>query len=185
MRIGVDLDGVTADIGPELLYRLSLEGIDVSAGFRQFKIEEQFNVRKGWIGEQFADPTFFLNAKPFEDAWTMINKWFSKGHDIFFITCRWESNRPETERWLDEWDLPYNELVMQCTHGEKWLAMEDREIPVLIEDRDSEVKATLDAGYSAIMMNRSWNEHVSGAYVVDNFYQIDNEMILEQIDGAL
>ena len=175
MRIGIDLDGVTADIGPEILIRLKLAGHEVPKNFqfKMFDIAKQFNVDPGWLGQQFADPTFWLNAKPFEDAWTCINKWFSQGHDIFFITCRWEANRPETDRWLNEWDLPFNELFMGMEHTRKCEIMEANDIPILIEDRTSEVEAVVHAGKTAIMLDRTWNSPVAGAINVQSFYEID------------
>lgn len=173
MRIGIDLDGVTADIGREIKHRLNLAGVDTSAGFQQFDIAKQFGVTREWIGEQFSDPAFWLNAIPYEDAWTIINKWFSKSQDIFFITCRRESNRPETERWLDEWDIPYNELVMGMDHGQKWVDCKKRDIDFLIEDRDTEIMSALDNGVTAVMMQRDYNAHVDGAITVGSFYEID------------
>lgn len=175
MRIGIDVDGVTADIGDEILYRLQEEGNIIPPGFvfHQFDISQQFGVGGDWIGKQFADPTFWLNAKPFEDAWTCINKWFSKGHDIFFITCRWEVNRPETERWLNEWDLPYNELFMGIPHLNKHKVMQKHNIPVLIEDRNTEIEQVLANGLTGVLMDRTWNGPVEGAYYVKSFYEID------------
>lgn len=175
MRIGIDADGCIADIGKEILTRLRLDGIEIPEGFefQQFDIASQFPVDKEWIGNQFSDPTFWLNAVPFPDAWVMINKWFGDGHDIFVITCRWEGNRAETERWFYEWDIPFNEIFMGMPHGGKHEVMKKNDISILIEDREMEVERTLAAGLTGILLDRSWNTHLEGAIYAKDFYEID------------
>jgi hypothetical protein len=54
-----------------------------------------------------------LNVKPYVDAWYFINEWFGKGFDIEFYTDRDPKFREVTERWLREWDIPYNELIFR------------------------------------------------------------------------
>ena len=52
-----------------------------------------------------------LNMMPYVDAWNFINEWFGKGYDVFLHTERDPKFREVTERWLREWDIPYNELI--------------------------------------------------------------------------
>ena len=58
-----------------------------------------------------------LNVMTYVDAWYFINEWFGKGFDIEFYTDRDPQFREVTERWLHEWDIPYNELIFRKDVG--------------------------------------------------------------------
>ena len=50
---------------------------------------------------------------PYVDAWHFINEWFGKGFDIELFTDRDPTFKDVTERWLREWDIPYNKLIFR------------------------------------------------------------------------
>jgi hypothetical protein len=54
-----------------------------------------------------------LNVMPYVDAWHFINEWFGKGFDIELFTDRDPKFKDVTERWLHEWDIPYNKLIFR------------------------------------------------------------------------
>ena len=54
-----------------------------------------------------------LNVMPYVDAWNFINEWFGKGFDIELFTDRDPKFKDVTERWLQEWDIPYNKLTFR------------------------------------------------------------------------
>jgi len=54
-----------------------------------------------------------LNVMPYVDAWHFINEWFGKGFDIELFTDRDPTFKDVTERWLHEWDIPYNKLIFR------------------------------------------------------------------------
>ena len=54
-----------------------------------------------------------LNVMPYVDAWNFINEWFGKGFDIELFTDRDPKFKDVTERWLQEWDIPYNKLIFR------------------------------------------------------------------------
>ena len=84
MRIGLDIDGVIAKSMDELVirYRKDIDPTylcnDPYNQWKFYDIELVLeDASREWIDEQFHDPTYFLNAKPFEDAWYAITRWFS------------------------------------------------------------------------------------------------------------
>lgn len=54
-----------------------------------------------------------MNVMPYVDAWYFINEWFGKGFDIELLTDRDPKFKEVTERWLREWDIPYNALIFR------------------------------------------------------------------------
>lgn len=54
-----------------------------------------------------------LNVMPYVDAWYFINEWFGKGFDVELLTDRDPKFQEVTERWLQEWDIPYNKLIFR------------------------------------------------------------------------
>lgn len=54
------------------------------------------------------DDLYCLNQTATESGWYASNRWFAKGHDVFFMTSR--SNSNATNRWLDEWNLTFNNV---------------------------------------------------------------------------
>jgi uncharacterized HAD superfamily protein len=145
VRVGLDLDGVISDIQSEIILRLK-QDFDIDTDINQWKshyVHEQFpGLPNGWIDKQFYDPAFWLNAKCYEDAWNMINKWFMQGADIFIITCRTNDHGPftieVTERWLFEWELPYNKLIHSQIKLEKYDIVKEHQLDFFVEDDDRE-----------------------------------------------
>lgn len=173
MKIAIDLDGTVANITDELIERLSWDGIHVTEDeFMYEKIEDCFDVEEGWIKGHFDDPTFWLNATPYEDAWYCINKWFGAGHDIFIVTGRWHDT--PSCRWLDEWDIPYNDIYFDQPKGGKHTTIQKLGCDFMIDDRTIEVNPMVDEGVNALLINRPWNQrNKTKAIRIDSFYDVD------------
>lgn len=126
-RVFLDLDGVVANIEDEIALRIKRDyhrDVDTKS-FLHFDIAKNVDVSEGWVMEQIHDPTFFLNAIPFPDAWFWCNHYFSKGFDIIFLTCRPKEMQKVSERWLDEWQIGYNKVVAGIPRGRKMDYIED------------------------------------------------------------
>lgn len=178
MSIGIDLDGVIADLTPELLIRLKSIGVESNPeDWRSMYIEDVHpELPKGWASSQFADELFLMNAIAYESAFYCVNRWFFGGKDVFILTCRPESFRGVTERWLDEWGIAYNELFMGMPRLEKTSYLIDLGCDVFIEDHIGEAEKASDAGINTFLQLRPYNKHqkiknkvrrVEDLYVVD------------------
>ncbi len=176
MIVCIDVDGVIADISTEMCYRYGMAGIEVNLDdIKVFKYEDALGEPyKGFIRDQFDDPTFWLNALPYEDAWNVLNKWGDDGHDIHLVTARWD--REVTEEWLDMWDIPYTELHNGMAKGDKHKHVKEIGGVFMVEDRPEEVAALSDAEIVTFCVSRPYNQMVEESqyvFTVNNFYDID------------
>lgn len=159
MNIGVDLDGVIADVTTELVFRLNKLGIKSNPDeWTSMYVEERHpELPKGWASQQFKDPVFFLNAMADESAFYCINRWFYSGDDVFIVTCRPEELREITERWLDEWGIPYNNLIMDAKRYSKFEILLDLQCSVMIEDDGQEADNVAAHGIESYLRLHPYN----------------------------
>lgn len=141
MILCLDLDGVIANIQDEINLRLQKDfDVEPSYDWNTYYIEDRYpDLPADWLDNQFADPTFWLNAKCYEDAWNMVNKWFMTSNDVFIATCRDESTLEVTERWLDEWEINYNKLFVNQTRLEKYKVCHSIGADIFIDDDPHEI----------------------------------------------
>jgi uncharacterized HAD superfamily protein len=175
MIFALDIDGVTSNVTREMLYRVNAYGVDATdEDITTFKFEECLPVPKDFIVEQFQDQTFWLNQIPFEDAWTCINKWFSDGHDIFFITARHEDARESTYRWFEMWDIPFNDVLFGNEHMGKHEVITELGAKFFVEDRITEATEIARQGIMSFLMDRTYNKGETPAVRVKSMYDIDD-----------
>jgi uncharacterized HAD superfamily protein len=181
VRIALDIDGVIADIQTELEIRLKKD-YDISIAredWHTFLIEKQFpEVSGDWVMNQFADPSFYLNAICYPAAWYMVNKWFMSGNDVFLVTCRGPAHGEKTvaltERWLDEWEIGYNRLYHSQTRLEKYKTLVELEIDLFVEDDPHEVRLASEY-VNAFLMDHPYNRDsdIGSGTRISSLYQVD------------
>lgn len=110
--IALDLDGVLTDIGSQILKSVPNE---YSV---QLITDALFNVEANHLNDVFENPLFWRNLKPIKDSWHCVNKWFSSGYDVFFVTARRSSNSiDEIANWLEGWKIGYNDFIVTDQMG--------------------------------------------------------------------
>jgi len=185
MIIASDMDGVIANIFVEFEIRLKKD-FDIQKPWTEWTthyIAKEFEgiVPESWVDEQLGDPTFFLNAKPYESAWYMLNKWFMAGHDIYITTCRGhgdfysDETLQITERWLDEWEINYNQILGNLTRLEKWKTCEAIGADLLIEDDPHEILVAsqhLPAYMVAYPYNSNYD--IGAGIRINSLYELDD-----------
>lgn len=164
MRIGLDIDGVIAKSMDELVTRYRR---DIDPGYLCNDPYTQWNyydielvledASRDWINEQFHDPTYFLNAQPFEDAWYAVTRWFGIGHDIILITRRHNNAVEATERWFDEWAIPYNKLISGAVKSKKWEYLLEEECEVFVDDDPDEIIGASERGVQSFLRGHGYN----------------------------
>ena len=158
MILSFDIDGVICNLAEEMAFRLRQDGYEATVSdIKTFKIEDTFDVGEDWFDLQADDPTFWLNAKPYEDAWYMINKWFYQGHDVYFVTAREGKYTQLTERWLEMWDIPFNALA-HTEIGEKLEILDFLDAELFVEDRMEEANLIAKGGRVSYLVDRPWNQ---------------------------
>lgn len=74
-----------------------------------------------------------------------INQWDSQGHRIIFVTARKESARARTEQQLAELGLAWDQLIMGCTSGTRYLIND--KLNASDPDRALSVNLETDTGF--------------------------------------
>jgi hypothetical protein len=62
-------------------------------------------------------PERMVNAGLYEDALTIVNKWYDEGHIITFFTSRTELHRDVTTQWLNKHGFKYHGILMGKPRG--------------------------------------------------------------------
>jgi len=157
----LDIDGVVADITYELDFIALRDGHDQYDFSKSFDSKHWRDVE--WVYDAMQDEVFWRNLRPYEDAWHFVNEHFMSGVDVVFVTSRNPKWREVTEKWLDEWDIAYHEVLFTDA-GRKSELMKtlQGEVPwgeaaLLIEDNPLEVEAVNDANMLGVLMNRDYN----------------------------
>ncbi len=63
------------------------------------------------------EPERMATAQHYPDALETLNRWYRKGHIIYFFTSRTEDHREVTEKWLAEKGFKYHGMVMGKPRG--------------------------------------------------------------------
>lgn len=159
-KIALDLDGTIADTEAEIVRRLKLAGIkNVSDKVPAFKVENAYpELGENWIIDQMQDATFWLNQKPYKEAWYWVNDQFSKGNDIYIITRRRRKEAAWTERWLEDWDIIYNDIYYEMPLGAKGEYVKMLEADFLVDDRYEEVIACEKMNVPCYLLDKTYNK---------------------------
>ena len=59
----------------------------------------------------------FISASLIENSVENVNKLYDAGHFITFFTSRNEKDRKDTEKWLNEHNFKYHQLLMNKPRG--------------------------------------------------------------------
>ncbi len=111
--IVTDIDGVVADLNPEVIYRARKAGFKINESvvsapnYLWEDLSDQ--ITEEWVQAQFKDPTFWLNAKPYEDVWYWLNH-HSSEHEIIAVSHRPADMLSYSYRWFYDWDMPVDKI---------------------------------------------------------------------------
>lgn len=182
-RIGIDVDGVIANISNEISHRLKRDGFshDLSL-WKKYLLEENHpQVDEQWMLTQFKDPTFWLNAIPFKDAWHVLNNWFMNNIDIYLLTCRpSEYSKDVTYRWLDEWFINYNNIIFDIPKNQKHEYLQKLNISLFIEDNPVEAKIAAKTT-ETYLMDRPYNKRykIGHAKRISSMHEIEKKVFAD------
>jgi hypothetical protein len=77
------------------------------------------------------DSHLYKDAKVFEGALEIINKWHGEGHVITFFTARESKDREVTEDWLKRHGFKYNGLIMdkpRISEGQEYVWIDNKKV---------------------------------------------------------
>ena len=124
MKIGVDLDDVTAECAVPYLRRFAEEfGVTLpeqDLGWHTLRtIEDVSDAEKDRFRIALYDGAFFSELEPYADCPAVLEALAAAGHELYFITARAERRRAVTEIWLREKGLlKHAKAVHLKPHGD-------------------------------------------------------------------
>lgn len=161
MKLGVDIDGVLADIIDEVLRRanrefnLSLGRADVSH-FHLSEILEQHGVKTNWLYKTFKDEWFWASALPISPNIDTLRKWYKEGHWIHLITSRSPEVSMPTVAWLRRNNVPFHHLEFSSALR-KHEHMQKANLEVLFDDLFYEVNKVASFGFVGYVVRAPYN----------------------------
>lgn len=166
MKIGVDIDGVIADILTPLAARINKEfGHDIGLkDLDKFDLSDtlkKYDIKSTWLFKMFKDEWFWSEAIPYEENIQTLNEWKAQGHMIYLLTGRSSSTGIQTAAWLRRAKVSYSRLEFLKVM-KKYEFMLKEEIPVIFEDRFFEANKTASYGMRSFVIRRSYNTEYEG-----------------------
>lgn len=161
MNIGIDVDGVLADLMPGMLEVVKAQtGVDVDIDKYDSWTYLQDN-----FGFSTAEVLDFMDQTWFKGLVTMLEPGISKhissvqhaGHMVTIITQRTRPTHVDATAWLEENCIPYDALVFN--DGRNGLTKLDYPIDVLIDDSPYLVKEMVKyPGKKLYSLKQAWND---------------------------
>jgi uncharacterized HAD superfamily protein len=183
-RVGMDLDGVIADIAGQLLGFIHRTlGVALSVDeLTSEDIETCTPVSREQLVSFFRDPAFFQGVQPFPNAGRALTALRDSGCSLHIITDRfWYAGlHQHTEEWLREHRLPYDSLDF-ARKGEKHGFAAKLRLQWFIEDQLSNANL-LAQSCRVLLLDRPYNRQQGAqARRVERVYSLDEavERILE------
>lgn len=171
MRIGVDIDGVVANIHASLIPYLKKYKPDV-------KIQDilQYHLSKNNFGisekacrelfESWEKTLEFLKMNPMQGAQKGIRNLNEQGHEIYFLTARDFYKRIclDTAVWLNNHGFQYKKLI--CEVKDKTAIAKALGLELMIDDNPYEIEKFAVNNLSSIVYSHPWNRHVHENHMV-------------------
>lgn len=152
LQIGVDIDGVLADLTPALRQLLGRESDDSpnsyslsASGWVRDRVEEAELIRE--VGRQGLFATLPLIDGAIEGLARL-----REIAPVKLVTARHAEVEDQTRAWMRENDIDLPLVLQQRKIG--W--------PILIDDSPDQVSRTWATGGFGVLFDQPWNRHVDG-----------------------
>jgi len=157
LKIGIDIDGVIVDLVTAMLpllseicrrpvYHSDIYCFDIG---KALKIEDKMED----IWTEVYNGNILRVAPPIKDAIIGLNE--LSEHEIWLVTQRPKSSRSDTELWLREKKIEFDNLRFVDTVGKESLA---RNLDVFLEDNLETACAIAEAGIDSLLFDQPWNQ---------------------------
>lgn len=160
-NICLDLDGIITDIGSQVTKYMNKIGLESDP----LHVGEALLTPDGvdHLEHIFQDVLFWRNLLPIENSWYTINKWYSAGYDIVFVTARSsDTSKNEIQSWLDGWSVYYSSFVTTDMYH-KYEILEKYKPILFVDDNPNEINTVLSHSNIDCRVMKAWyNEHLIG-----------------------
>lgn len=160
LKIGLDIDGVTADSFPVFLTELNkYYGKNVTE-ISNYNISKLYDVAWDDMEKFFTENIeyLFLEPKPMEGALENIQKWLQAEHEIIFITSRKPGVEEKvTLQWFNRYGIPKDKVVF--TGGlSKTFAVQEFGIDIFVDDFLSNALEIAALGLPVLLFDAPYNQ---------------------------
>ncbi len=177
MRIGLDLDGVTANFHQRYIDEIN-DRHNSNLKLSDWKEWDLTNIP--WMTrEEFMETIKYVNTsgafrhlEPIRGALSGIERLRRNGHSIHIITHRTYQSRLDTVPWLDTHGVDFETLSFSKEKGQ---ICNDLGIDYMIDDIQSTCEDVVKWGSQAILFTRPWNrdyELKNGIYRANNWTDV-------------
>ena len=171
MRLGFDLDEVVVDLTSEMEnYIRDNYGIDwpkecfINYSFNKCRFHEDEELNNRIIEGMLVvanDSSFQSKAEPVEGSVEVLQKLKRVGHKIFFISSRPKQNQPKTFRWLRNYDVPFDGLVLMGHEHEKGFLGRKLDLDMYVDDLPKHLESMYrfkkNWRKSLLLLDKPWN----------------------------
>ncbi|MDA8236047.1 MAG: hypothetical protein M0Z31_14885 [Clostridia bacterium] len=159
MKLGIDIDGVLADVLTTWLEHLNrhFEQNKVKEDIIHYQFEKVFGVSWEEMDRFFRNnqENLLTNLSPVEKAQETMEE-LIKEHNVFLIAARPEEYRSITEKWLTEHSIPYHELIMTDFSDKSDYCL-NRGVEVFVEDSLENALAIHACGIPVLLFDAPYN----------------------------
>lgn len=166
-NIGVDLDGVIADIVTQLIRFSRTEyALDLApSSFQSENIETCTPINAKQLKTLFCDPTFFQTMRAIRGVRSSLTHMVAAGFTVHIVTDRfWYPNiHDDTRKWISQRMIPAASVVF-ASKNEKQTVARAMELSWFIEDQRSNANL-LSNVCRVLLINRPYNQGVVASNV--------------------
>ncbi len=183
-----DIDGVLADIAPELHKRISLHFGVPKDEVRKDKywMSERFNidpkVMNMFVDTCLSDENFWELVEPIEHNLRALKQLDPWPHRLILITGRHKEVRDVTEEWLVDHGLNYHTVLMN-TLSVKHKALKYCGAEFMIEDRYSEAKVIAEQGFRSYLLRTPYTLEYATEENPENLIFVNNVQEVLDLEG--
>lgn len=138
LKLGIDIDGVLAENDTIWAKHFNSQ---VGKCHSELVDEKPFITHWGYwddicencINTVISTPSIVTSYTPYSDAFTVLNRWFNRGAELYIITSRPQSVAEATKEWLNEFHfLPIVKEVF--LEHDKYKICEEYKIDYMLDD---------------------------------------------------
>lgn len=159
MRIGVDIDGVTADSYTVWLGELNRYFSKNISVIDNYDIHQVYDVSWDEMNRFFKENMehLFMMPQPVKGAKQGIESLIAQGHEIVYVTARAADEEEVTLRWMDRYKIPYKNVVFSDLQSKVEL-VKKWQLELFIEDYTKNALAIAQAGIPVLLLNTTYNQ---------------------------
>lgn len=179
MKIGIDLDGTSADFHGASRYMLhAYRGVEmppVDEFWTSWDAQYAYGTKEDhqWLHTEGVKQGLYRYCHVIKGTYVALNKMKDMGHSLEVITHRPENAVADTIAWLALLNFSWSGVHI-LSHGESKTSVK---VDALVDDKASNVDAFANIGRKGVLFSRPWNrdyapEHWKQVYRAEGWEEV-------------